>query len=195
MNPRKADFSIDPIYLKRWSPRSFEERDLDEETLYSLFEAARWAPSGNNRQPWRFIIARTAEQRETFYQFINEGNLKWCKRAPVLALIISEAENEEGRPLSSHAFDAGTAWGFLALEATRKGLITHAMGGFDKAKAKKLLGIPDRFVPHAVIAIGYQGSPDQLAPEHREREHPSDRRPLSESLFDGTFGQTLEVRP
>ena len=118
-----------------------------------------------------------------------------ANKRPCCALIISEAENREGRPLSSHAFDAGTAWGFLALEATRKGLITHAMGGFDKAKAKKLLGIPDRFVPHAVIAIGYQGSPDQLAPEHREREHPSDRRPLSETLFDGTFGQTLEVRP
>lgn len=96
-NPRVADYPIDDQFLNRWSPRSFLSKEIPEEILWSLFEAARWAPSANNLQPWRFIIARTSEDKERFYQFINEFNLVWCKKAPVLALIIAK-KNEGDRP-------------------------------------------------------------------------------------------------
>src|SRR5690606_26017431 len=126
-NERKASYEIDPIYIQRWSPRSFLEKEIPEPTLFSLFEAAHWAPSAFNSQPWRFIIARTPEERNKFYSFISEFNLKWCKKAPVLALIIAKTTMPERGPLSSYAFDTGAAWGYLALEAARKGLITHPM--------------------------------------------------------------------
>lgn len=189
MNTRNPQYKIDPIFINRWSPRSFAERDIPDEILFSLFEAARWSPSGGNQQPWRYIIARTKEQKETFLSFINEGNRKWCKHAPVLTLTISNTQNNKGGFHGSHAFDAGTSWGYLALEAINKGLITHAMGGFDKGKAVETLGIPKDHEPHAVIAIGYQGEKEQLPEDLQKRENPNDRKPLQEILFDGHFNK------
>ncbi|GAA0492384.1 nitroreductase family protein [Salinibacillus aidingensis] len=178
---RKADYDIDPIYLDRWSPRSFLEKEVPEEVLMSLFEAARWAPSAMNMQPWRFIVARNQEDRDKFHSFIMEGNLKWCKTAPVLTVIISDKQD------GSHAFDAGAAWGFLALEAARKGLITHPMGGFHKDKAREVLNIPDEYDIQALLAIGYQGDKSTLPADLQDREQPSDRRPIKESIFEGSF--------
>lgn len=188
VNQRKADYDIDSIYLERWSPRGFSEKEVDEETLYSLFEAARWAPSASNLQPWRFIIARTKEDREKFYQFIDDSNVEWCKRAPVLVAIASKkTRNDEGALNATHAFDTGAAWGFLALEAVRKGLITHGMGGFDRSKAKEILNIPEEYDVQAVIAIGYFDPNADLSEDNRKREVPSDRRPIKEFVFEGSF--------
>ncbi len=188
-NPRVADYPIDDQFLNRWSPRSFLSKEIPEEILWSLFEAARWAPSANNLQPWRFIIARTSEDKERFYQFINEFNLVWCKKAPVLALIIAK-KNEGDRPIPSHAFDAGAAWAFLSLQAIKMGLMTHPMTGFDFEKARKLLEIPEEYNIQALVAIGYQGEKEDL-PEHlQQREQPNSRRPIKESIFEGTFGKT-----
>lgn len=187
---RKADYPIADIFLNRWSPRSFLEKEVPEELLMSVFEAARWAPSANNRQPWYFIVARTKEEKEKFYQFINEGNLQWCKKAPVLALLISKRRNENGEN-RYHAFDAGTCWGFLALQAVKNGLITHPMGGINREKARDLLNIPDDFDIHIVIAIGYQGEKEDLPKPFQNRELPNDRRPLKDSLFQGTFGKSF----
>ncbi|WP_186576569.1 nitroreductase family protein [Aquibacillus kalidii] len=178
---RQPDYDIDPIFINRWSPRSFLEKEVPEKDLMSVFEAARWAPSSMNKQPWRFILARTNEDREKFHSFIMEGNLKWCETAPALAVIISKKEG------GSHAFDTGTAWGYLALQAAQKGLATHAMGGFHKDKAREVLGIPEEYDLHAVIAIGYQGEKDQLTEDLQEREQPSDRRPVKESVMEGSF--------
>lgn len=187
---RQAGFEIDPVYLKRWSPRSFAEKPVKEELLLSLFEAARWAPSANNEQPWRFIVARTETERTAFLSFINDGNRLWCAKAPVLALVLSLTHNSRGRPSRTHAFDTGAAWGYLALEAARKGLVSHAMGGYDPVKAREMLNIPEQYDTHAVIAIGYQGETESLAPNLQEREKPSDRRNTIDSLFAGTFGRT-----
>ena len=188
VNQRKADYDIDPIYLERWSPRGFSEKEVDEETLYSLFEAARWAPSASNLQPWRFIIARTKEDREKFYQFIDESNVEWCKRAPVLVVIASKkTRNDEGAPNATHAFDTGAAWGFLALEAVRKGLITHGMGGFDRSKAKEILNIPEEYDVQAVIAVGYFDPNAKLSEKNKQREVPSTRRPIKEFVFEGSY--------
>ena len=190
-NSRQANFDIDNIYLNRWLPRSFLEKEVPENVLLSLFEAARWAPSAFNHQPWRFIIARTKEDREKFHPFISEFNLAWCKKAPVLALIISKTSTENG-PIPSHAFDTGAAWGFLALEAARKGLITHPMTGFDFAKAREILNIPEDYAIDALIAIGYQGEKSALPEALQERENPSPRRPVKELIFEGGFGQTVK---
>lgn len=178
---RSSEFKIDPIYLKRWSPRSFQEKEVPEDVLMRLFEADQWAPSANNRQPWRFIIARKPKDREKFYSFINERNRQWCEKAPILSMLISETN------FQSSPFDCGTAWGFLALQAARDGLITHAIGGFDKQKAVEVLGIPDSFMPCIVIAIGYQGEKSVLPVDFQAREHPSDRRPLRETIMEGYF--------
>ncbi|MGM7721379.1 nitroreductase family protein [Metabacillus sp. Hm71] len=183
---RKPDFEIDAQFLNRWSPRSFLEKEVPEDVLFGVFEAARWAPSASNQQPWRFIIARTQEDREKFHSFIMPGNLIWCKKAPVLAVIISKTTTERGFN-AWHAFDTGTAWGYLALEAHRKGLVTHAMGGFEKEKAREVLNVPEDYDLHAVIAIGYQGEKEVLPENLQDREQPSDRRPLNESLFEGSY--------
>ncbi|WP_407649387.1 nitroreductase family protein [Brevibacillus composti] len=186
---RQATYEIDPVFLNRWSPRSYKEDPVPDEVLFSLFEAARWAPSGSNEQPWRFIIARSEQDRQRFYSFIAEGNRIWCEKAPVLALILSKTINGRGDHLRSHAFDAGAAWGYLALEAARKGLITHAMGGFDPEKAREALGVPAEYELHAVIAIGYQGEKEALPERLQEREVPSGRRELSETVFEGVFAE------
>ncbi|PMC33931.1 nitroreductase family protein [Bacillus sp. UMB0899] len=186
---RKPNFEVSPQFINRWSPRSFLEREIPEDVLFSLFEAARWAPSASNIQPWRFIIARTKEDLEKFHSFILPGNLVWCQKAPVLAVIASQKTTERGFN-SWHAFDSGTAWGHLSLEANAKGLITHAMGGFDKEKAREVLNVPEDIDLHAVIAIGYQGEKDALPENLQEREQPSGRRPLEELLFEGVFKNT-----
>lgn len=184
---RKASYDIDPIYINRWSPRSFRNKEVSDDTLHSIFEAARWAPSAANRQPWRFITAREQTDRDKFLTFINEGNVMWCKQAPVLVAVLSKTDNEDGSYNPSHAFDTGTAWGFLALEAYRKGLVTHAMGGFDRENAKEVLLIPKNYTVHAIVALGYRGEKDLLEEPYREREKPSNRKGLNELLSEGMF--------
>ncbi|KHD84321.1 nitroreductase family protein [Heyndrickxia ginsengihumi] len=191
MSVRKSDYEIDSVYLERWSPRSFSSKEVKENTLLSLFEAARWAPSAFNFQPWRFIIARTPEDREKFMSFIGEFNQTWCKDVPAFALIISKLTSDSGE-FRSHAFDAGAAWGYLSLEATRKGLITHPMTGFDFEKAREVLNIPEDYAINALVAIGYQGDKDALPESLRSREVPSPRRPVAESVFEGAFGESLK---
>lgn len=188
---RQAEYEVDPMFINRWSPRSFTDQPVPDDVLFSLLEAARWAPSGSNVQPWRFIIARSEEDRKRFYSFIAPGNRIWCEKAPVLVLILSRTLNNQDEPLGSHAFDAGAAWGFLALQALKKGLITHAMAGFSAEQARRELKVPEEYDLHAVIAIGFQGEKEQLPEAYQEREVPSDRRPLSESLFEGRFGQAI----
>src|SRR5690625_676193 len=188
MNNRKADFDIHDVFLRRWSPRAFSEKEVTDDVLHSIFEAARWAPSAANIQPWQFIYAKSEEDRERFLTFINDNNVKWCQHAPVLVAVASKVtRNDAGDPNPTHAFDTGAAWGYLALEATRKGLITHGMGGFSREKAKEVLNIPDDHEVHAIIAIGYQGTLERLDESFHEREKASDRKKLSEFISEGQF--------
>jgi nitroreductase len=188
---RQPDHEINPQFLERWSPRSYSDQEVSEEVLLSLFEAARWAPSGSNNQPWRFIVARTPEQLAKFHSFIMPLNRVWCEKAPVLTLVISNTKTPKGTVNPSHAFEAGTAWGYLALEANNQGLITHAMGGFEREQAREALQIPADYELHAVVAIGYRGPANALPENLQEREVPSGRRPISETIFTGGFGKNL----
>ncbi|WP_027091394.1 nitroreductase family protein [Cohnella thermotolerans] len=188
---RQAAYPIDPAVLNRWSPRSFLEKEVPENTLLSVLEAAHWAPSAFNAQPWRFIVARTREQREKFFPFIGEFNRSWCEKAPVLVLIVSKTVTDKGE-FPSHAFDTGAAWGFLALEAAKQGLATHAMTGFDFAKAREILEIPEDHAIQALVAIGYQGAKENLPEGIRAREVPSQRVPVKDVLYEGSFGKSFK---
>lgn len=184
---RPTDFEVHPYILNRWSSRAFDDRQIPEETLFSLFEAARFAPSANNEQPWRYVIARTKEDRERFYTFINEGNRAWCERAPVLAVLAAKRTSSRGNPMRTYAFDTGASWGMLAVEAKYRGLNTRAMGGFDGAKAKETLSLSDDYEPMIVIAIGYPGDAGTLPEELRERNGPTPRKPREEIVKEGRF--------
>lgn len=187
---RQVNHDIDPIYINRWSPRSFADKQVPESILNSLFEAARWAPSAANIQPWRFIFAKNAADRETFSTFINKGNISWSQNAPVLVAIVSQKTWPKGDDINpTHAFDTGAAWGYFALEAARKGLVAHGMGGFDREKAKKILNLPDDYEVNALAAIGYQGELDTLEEHFHEREKPSNRKPIDVFTFEGKYNQ------
>lgn len=126
---RKAAHKIDPIYLERWSSRKFSNQPVESDKLHSIFEAARWAPSASNWQPWHFVYTQEEKDLKKFHSFINDSNVEWCQRAPVLVAVVSKlTRNEEGDPNPFHSFDTGTAWGYLSLEAHRQGLLTHGMG-------------------------------------------------------------------
>lgn len=187
LNLRKPDYPIDPLFVNRWSPRSFLEKPVPEHILMKLFEAARWAPSAFNHQPWRFIVLQSEEDRENIYPCISTNNLAWCKKAPVLVMIISDTTRNDSFNYS-HAFDTGAAWAQFALAASLEGLVTHPMTGFDFDQARKILNIPETFALQALVAVGYQG-PAEALPEHlQEREKPNDRRPVEQSVYFGSFG-------
>lgn len=189
---RQAAHDINPIFLNRWSPRSFLNKEVPEDVLHSVFEAARWAPSAANMQPWRFVFARTEADRAKFLSFIYDGNVAWCKNAPVLIAVISKMDRDPGKENMTHAFDTGAAWGYLALEASQKGLITHGMGGFDRDKAKDVLNIPGNYFVNAIIALGYQADKSTLDENYHDRELPSDRKPVEDFLSEGTFTTEMD---
>lgn len=188
-NTRCSKYKISPTILKRWSPRSFTGEKISQKTLLGLFEAARWAPSSYNNQPWRFIYAeRDTKHWTRFFNLLVEFNQKWAKNAAVLAVIISSKKFEHnGKKSRTHAFDAGSAWENLALEAKTKGWVAHAMEGFDYKKARKELKIPDDFEIHAMIAIGKQDRKENLPKDLQEQETMSDRKSLSEIIMEGIF--------
>ncbi|MFC5532093.1 nitroreductase family protein [Cohnella yongneupensis] len=180
---RKANAPVHPLVLNRWSPRAYEPRQVPDELLATVLETARWAPSSSNQQPWRFYVARTPKEHATFCRFIKPNNRLWTDGAPVLLLIASEKLKENGDPNGSHAFDAGAAWGILALQAQLVGLSTRALGGFDRELARESLGTPANLELHAVIALGYRADAASLPEALREREKPNGRRPAESSLL------------
>lgn len=186
---RKAGYKINSLLLERWSPRAMSGESLNDEELMALFEAARWAPSSYNNQPWRFIYAkRNTEYWEKFLAFMVEFNQSWAKNAAVLVVIISKKTFDfNGKPSITHKFDSGAAWENLALEVETRGLVAHGMEGFDYKKAREVLAIPDDYDVEAMLAIGKKGKKEDLPPDLQERETPSDRKPLAELIMEGGF--------
>lgn len=182
---RVSEYPVSPLFLNRWSTRAFSPREVSNQDLYTVLDAAHWAPSSFNDQPWRFIVAKTEEQRSVFHQFINEFNLTWVSTAPVLIVVASDKLRDNGDPNGAHAFDAGAAWASMAIQATMLGMVTHAMGGIDRNKARQMLNIPDNFEIHAVIALGYLGDKSLLPEAVQQREVPNGRRPLNELVYEG----------
>lgn len=186
---RTSTYPINPLILHRWSPRALSGEAIDETDLMTLFEAARWAPSAYNNQPWRFIYAkRDTEHWDALFGLMVEFNQRWTKQAGALVVVVSNGAFEyNGKPNPTHAFDTGSAWENLALQASSMGLIAHAMSGFDYEAAREVLGIPEGFHVHAMIAIGKPGTTEDLSEDMQEQEVPSDRRPLNEIIMEGRF--------
>jgi len=186
---RQPTFQINPLILNRWSPRSMTGEELDDDTVMSLFEAARWAPSSYNNQPWRFIYAkRNTSSWTKLFDLLVEPNKVWAKDAAVL-IVVAASKNFEynGKFSISHQYDAGAAWENLALEASAKGLVAHGMQGFEYQKARVDLDIPDSFDVMAMIAIGKRGPKENLPTELQEKEFPNDRKPLRDIVMEGSF--------
>ena len=193
--PAHIQFPIHELVARRWSPRAFDERPIGADLLRTLFEAARWAPSSNNEQPWRFIVACKdhKEDWDRLFDCLLEGNKRWAFRAPVLLLSVASLNFEDDGAPNRHAFhDTGLAAENLVLQATASGLAAHQMAGFDVEKARTDLRIPAGYEPVAMIAVGYPGDPALLPERLRERElRPRSRRPIEEWIFCGQWGDPL----
>lgn len=192
-DPRAVTRPVDPLLLERWSPRAFDGSAMPQADLDTLFDAARWAPSASNYQPWRFLYAhRDSADWERFLGLLVPGNNVWAQHASVLMLILSDTltaapGSTDYKPLHSHSFDAGAAWMALALQATRMGYRTHAMAGVDFDRARAELAVPDRFRLEAAVAIGRQADKAILPEALQAREMPSGRKPIEDFAFAGNF--------
>ena len=186
---RQADHPVETLFVDRWSPRAMSGEAIDEGQLLSLFEAARWAPSANNNQPWRFLYAcRDTAHWPTFLGLLVDANRLWADKAAALIVIVSKTTfDHNGKPSRTHSFDAGAAWQNLALQASQSGLVAHGMQGFDYERAQSELGIPTEFAVEAMVAVGRPGAIEDLPEKLRERESPSPRRPLQQTACEGAF--------
>jgi nitroreductase len=194
--PAETSAPIHDLLRHRWSPRAFDSRPVEAEKLRSLFEAARWAASSYNAQPWYFIVG-TKDDPETYNKVLEtfvEFNQSWAKQAPVLAVSVAKLKFDDGRP-NRHAFhDVGQASAYLAAQAEALGLSAHQMAGIDPEKARKLFNIPTEYEAVAGMAIGYAGDPASLPEELRKRElAPRERKPLDSFVFASQWGKALPV--
>src|SRR3954465_2610905 len=181
---RKADHPIESLFVERWSPRAMSGEPLSESEIFRLFEAARWAPSTYNEQEWRFLYARReTPQWATIFDLLVEGNKAWCKNAALLTVIVAhKVFSQNGKPNPVHLFDVGAAFENIALQGTVMGLVVHGMQGFDFERAHKALGVPDDYPVAAMFAAWPPGPVDVLPEQIRQREKPSDRKPLSQII-------------
>jgi nitroreductase len=186
---RKADYPIEPIFVRRWSPRAMSGEPITETELLTVFEAARWAPSTYNEQEWRFLYARRdTPEWPLLFDLLMEANQAWCENAAVLVVVLARKTfARNGKPNPVHLYDAGSAWENLALQAAAMGLVAHGMAGFDFEKARTALDVPEQYAIAAMLALGRPGDPAQLPSELRELESPSGRRPVRDSICEGKF--------
>lgn len=194
INNRKADHPIDPVFLERWAARSFPGEPMPESDLLTMFEAARWAQSASNHQPWRFSYAmRNDANWEQYLDFLVEGNRAWVVNASALVIVASKLhtmpkDGSEPRPNRTHSLDAGAAMQTFTLQATMLGYIAHPMAGIHADKISAELGIPEsEYLVEAAIAVGRLAPKEMLSERFRGREVQSQRKPLSEIVFKGEF--------
>lgn len=197
--PAETQFPVQDLLKQRWSPRAFSAQPVGPDRLLALLEAARWAPSSSNEQPWRFIVATRAEPEEydRLLACLLEGNRKWAYRAPVLILSVARLNFEDDDRPNRHALhDVGLATENLLLQATALGLVAHPMAGFDIEKARADLNLPPGYEPVAMTAVGYPGELNELPEYLQQRElKPRERKPLAEIVFSGRWGRSLPSLP
>ena len=195
--PAETQYPIEEILKRRWSPRAFADRMVEPEKLQSLWEAARWAASSFNEQPWFFIVA-TKEKPEEHARLLSclvEGNQRWARRAPVLMVSVAKLNfDKTGKP-NRHAFhDVGLAVENMIVQATALGLFVHQMAGFSPEKVAELYKIPDECEPVAAIAVGYGGDVEDLPESFREQELGGrSRKPVSSFVFEGRWGNASPI--
>ncbi|MEF9934292.1 MAG: nitroreductase family protein [Clostridium sp.] len=190
---RNLNYEVLMEIKNRWSPRSFSEEAIGCEDIKGLIEAARMAPSCYNEQPWRFIVTIDKTDRDNINSTIDRFNRVWSDKAPVIICIISKRRfNYNSRENYWHMFDTGTAFGYLTLEAERRNLITRAIGGFDKDRARKVLKVPYDYDIVCLVAVGKRGETRLLPKELQSKEVPSGRYDLSEIIHFGKFNKSDE---
>ncbi|MEA3244447.1 MAG: nitroreductase family protein [Pseudomonadota bacterium] len=199
---REPEYPINHIFLQRWSPRAYDASQMPVADLFTILEAARWAPSAYNIQPWRFLYAtRDDEYWDSYLDLLDSFNASWAKHASALVFVVSDEVmqgNGSSLPKQSrtHSFDAGAAWAQLALQATALGYQAHAMAGILFDEVRQQLSIPENFRIEIAVAIGKQTAPSSLPPALRQREVPSSRLPLEAITFAGHFApQQVEDTP
>ena len=195
-NMRKPAETAHPVHeliRERWSPRAFSDKPVAPEILRSLFEAARWAPSSSNEQPWTFLVAlkEDLENHEKLLGALVESNQAWAKHAPVLGIVVSRMAFASNSAANRNAFyDTGAAMSQLTTEATSRGLFVHQMAGFDPHKVIQLFEVPTGWEPVAAFVIGYPGDPESLPAKLKERElAPRIRKPITDLVMTGRWGQ------
>nr|WP_047165419.1 nitroreductase family protein [Sphingomonas sp. Y57] len=187
MTNRSSDTQVDRLFLDRWSPRAFDGSQLSAEERDALFDAARWAPSAFNAQPWRLLYAEKGDADwDRFLGLLVPANQAWAANSSLLIFFVSDTKFKDS-PSHTHSFDTGAAWMSLALQAEKLGLRAHGMAGVDFDAARRELGVPDGFRIEAAVAVGRQADPSVLPEKYREREVPSDRKPLDQVAFAGNF--------
>ncbi|MEY4511125.1 MAG: hypothetical protein RLZZ450_3247 [Pseudomonadota bacterium] len=184
---RTPDAKVDAQFVERWSRRAISDRPLSADQVATLFEAARWAPSASNLQPWLFI---TASQPDTLAQartLLKEQNQRWASRAPLLVFIFAQKRHPEtGAPVRTAAFDTGAAWQSLALQAHKLGLVTRAMGGIHHELVYGAFNVPaEDWDSQAAVAVGYPGALADLHEDFHSKEKPNQRKPVREFVFEG----------
>ncbi|KPF83650.1 hypothetical protein IP70_18020 [alpha proteobacterium AAP38] len=188
---RTSAHPVSPFFLERWSARSLTGETISEAELLTLFEAARWAPSGFNQQPWRFVYARReGDHFPLFLNLLAETNRPWAEKAAAIVFVLSEKRferNGEWHDSTSHAFDTGAAAFSLSLQASILGWNTRTVGGINRADAKLALGVPDDYSINVAIVIGRRGAADELPEKYRAREVLTDRLPLDKIVAEGRF--------
>lgn len=185
---RTPEFPIDSQFIDRWSPRAFADRPVTHEQVLTVLEAARWAPSASNLQPWRFFYGVRGEAEfDTLLSLLVPFNEGWAKNAGALIFITSVTSFDGSRQNITHSFDAGSAFMSLSLQAHSMGLVAHGMAGIEFEKVPLVLRLPDNLKVEAAVAIGYQGAPASLPEALQKREAPSQRLALSEIVFKGHF--------
>lgn len=192
-----TQYPIHPLLAERWSPRAFSERPIPAEVLGSLLEAARWAPSSSNEQPWRFILIHREDEEahRRMTETLTGNNRIWAPRAPLLIVgVAAMLRASSGRPNAHAWYDLGQSIAHLSVQATAAGLHVHQMGGFDREKARVALEIPENYEPVVAFAVGYLGDVADLPEELQAREaNPRSRRPLQESVFNGKWGEVADI--
>lgn len=190
---RQTQAPVEPSFTERWSPRSFTGEAITHEAMMSLFEAARWAPSTSNTQPWRFVYGLAGSAGfATIFDSLVPFNQSWAQQSSALIAVCSATTSvapgaTEAKPSPNHAFDTGAAWMSLALQAHAMGWCTHAMGGFNADALRTSLGVPEGFAIHCVVAVGRQGPREALPAALQEREVPNGRQALEAMVTEGRF--------
>ena len=184
---RKADNKVNKLFLKRWSPRAMSGEKITKKEMNSLLEAARWAPSSYNGQPWRFYYALRGDKHfDTYMDIVNEFNQSWAEHSGALIIVASTGVFEHnGEPDNTHKLSVGAAYENLALQGADMDLVVHGMAGFDYEAAKEYTDMPDSHEVICMAAVGKPGKKEDLPEQLQERESPSDRKPLSEISFNG----------
>ena len=195
-NPTNNNFPVHKLIKQRWSPRAYSSKPVEKEKIQSILEAARWAPSAFNEQPWRFIIGQKGDSAyDTILSTLVDWNILWAGNAPVLILNLAKKTfSHNDKQNVTFKYDLGQAVGFMILESVNQGLYAHQMSGFDAQKAAELFNIPDDYQAVSVTAIGYFGSINDLSEDMAGMEtKPRDRKELKDMVFGGEFGEHYKL--